>query len=176
MNTEVHSDITPRSSAIIPRSMCERSEAEQKGNVQPDVEPVGQANVVTVQVSKMSKSSKTLLYKKGQNSILDEKFSVYKKTSVWSGLAVNEALTQEEVEIMIILWKREQRTPWKLTVHDVSTLADFTTRIISYRKRMVKEKSRQRKERERKKVRDAAKNGDKEAMRKIEGKKKRDRG
>lgn len=76
---------------------------------------------------------------------------------------------------MIIIWKREQRTPWKLTVHDVSTLAEFTTRIISYRKMMVKEKSRQRKERERKKVHDAAKNGDKEAIRKLEGKKKRDR-
>ena len=75
---------------------------------------------------------------------------------------------------MIIIW-REQRTLWKLTVHDVSTLAEFTTRIISYRKMMVKEKSRQRKERGRKKVHDAAKNGDKEAIRKLEGKKKRDR-
>ena len=128
---------------------------------------------ITVQVS--SKSSKNILYKKGQNIILDEKFRVYKKTRVWSGYAVNEALTQEEVKSMIIIWQRQQRTPWKLTVHDVSTLAEFSTRIISYRKRMVKEKSRQRKERERKKVNDAAKNGDKEAMRKLEGKKKRDR-
>ena len=128
---------------------------------------------ITVQVS--SKSSKNILYKKGQNSILDEKFRVYKKTSVWSGQAVNEPLSQEEVKIMIIIWKREQRTPWKLTVHDVSTLAEFTTRIISYRKMMVKEKSRQRKERERKKVHDAAKNGDKEAIRKLKGKKKRGR-
>ena len=128
---------------------------------------------ITVQVS--SKSSKNILYKKGQNSILDEKFRVYKKTSVWSGQAVNEALSQEEVKIMIIIWKREQRTPWKLTVHDVSTLPEFTTRSISYRKMMVKEKSRQRKERERKKVHDALKNGDKEAIRKLEGKKKRDR-
>ena len=102
-------------------------------------------------------------------------FVSIKKTGVWSGQAVNEALSQEEVKIMIIIWKREQRTPWKLTVHDVSTLAEFTTRIISYRKMMVKEKSRQRKERERKKVHDAAKNGDKEAIRKLEGKKKRDR-
>ena len=130
-------------------------------------------SVITVQVS--SKSSKNILYKKGQNSILDEKFRVYKKTSVWSGHAVNEALTQEEVKIMIIIWKREQRAPWKLTIYDVSTLTEFTTRIISYRKMMVKEKSRQRKEREQKKVHDAAKNGDKEAIRKLEGKKKRDR-
>ena len=85
---------------------------------------------ITVQVS--SKSSKNILYRKGQNSILDEKFRVYKKTSVRSGYAVNDALTQEEVKIMIIIW-REQRTPWKLTIHDVLTHAEFTTRIISYR-------------------------------------------
>ena len=60
---------------------------------------------ITVQVS--SKSSKNILYKKGQNSILDEKFRVWQKTSVWSGHAVNKALTQEEVKIMIIIWKRE---------------------------------------------------------------------
>ena len=89
--------------------------------------------------------------------------------------AVNEALTQEEVKIMIFLWKREQRTPWKLSVSDVSTLVAFTARIISYRKSMVKEKARQRKERERKKVVDAANIGDQEAIRKIERKKKRDR-
>ena len=114
-------------------------------------------------------------YKRGQDSVLDEKFDVYKKTKVWSGPAVNEVLTQEEVKIMIFLWKREQRTPWKLSVSDVSTLVAFTARIISYRKSMVKEKARQRKERERKKVVDAANIGDKEAMRKIERKKKGDR-
>ena len=114
-------------------------------------------------------------YKRGQDSVLDEKFDIYKKTKVWSGHALNEALTQEEVKIMIFLWKREQRTPWKLSVSDVSTLVAFTARIISYRKSMVKEKARQRKERERKKVVDAANIGDKEAMRKIERKKKRDR-
>ena len=78
------------------------------------------------------------LYKRGQDSVLDEKFDLYKKTKVWSGPAVNEALTQEEVKIMIFLWKREQRTPWKLSVSDVSTLVAFTARIISYRKSMVR--------------------------------------
>ena len=56
---------------------------------------------ITVQVS--SKSSKNILYKKGQNSILDEKFRANKKTCVWSDHAVNEALTHEEVKIMTII-------------------------------------------------------------------------
>ena len=47
---------------------------------------------------------------------------MYKKLSVWSGPAISEALTEEEIKIMVTLWRKEKQTPWKLSVQDVSTL------------------------------------------------------
>ena len=70
----------------------------------------------------MSGSDEALLYKKGLNKELDEKVRMYKKISVWSGPAISEALTDEEIKIMVTLWRKEKQTPWKLSVQDVSTL------------------------------------------------------
>ena len=70
----------------------------------------------------MSGLSETERYKKGENRKVDEKFSAYKKISVWSGPAINKALTEGELDIMADLWRKEQQTPWKLSVQDVLTL------------------------------------------------------
>ena len=71
----------------------------------------------------MSGSDEGLLYKKGLNKELDKKMRMYKKISVWSGPAISEALTGEEIKIIVTLWGKEKQTPWKLSVQDVSTLA-----------------------------------------------------
>ena len=66
----------------------------------------------------MSGSDEGLLYKKGLNKELDKKVRMYKKISVWSGPAISEALTEEEIKIV----RKEKQTPWNLSVQDVSTL------------------------------------------------------
>ena len=70
----------------------------------------------------MSGSDETVLYKKGLNKELDKKMRIYKKISVWSGPAISEALTDEEIKIIVTLWRKEKQTPRKLSVQDVSTL------------------------------------------------------
>ena len=66
----------------------------------------------------MSGSDEGLLYKKGQNKELDKKVRMYKKISVWSGHAISEALTEEEIKMMVTLWRKEKQKPWKLSVQD----------------------------------------------------------
>ena len=123
----------------------------------------------------MSGSADTDLYVQGRDSKLDRNFSTYKKLSLWSGDGISCALSEEDANSLIDLWKKEQRTRWLLTVRDVSTLVELSARISSFRMNMKKEKARLRKERSRKKLRNAAKEGDINACRKTEEIKKGDR-
>ena len=123
----------------------------------------------------MSKSSETDLYIKGRDRKLDKKYSEYKKLCLWSGPGLSSAMREEEVNSLVDLWKKDLRTPWKLTVHDVCTLVDLSERISLFRMNMKREKARLRKERSRAKMRNAAREGNQKAVIKIEQIKKTDR-
>ena len=87
---------------------------------------------------------------------------------LWSAGAVDDALTEEEANTLVKLWRKERITPRKLTVEDVKTLVEFSCQIDSYRKRVKREQARRRQERARAKLRTAARSGDVQAKRKIE--------
>ena len=61
-------------------------------------------------------------YKKGICTSLDEKMCEYGKTRMWQGRAVNDALTEKEVDVMAKLWWKQREASWKMTFHEVSTL------------------------------------------------------
>ena len=75
---------------------------------------------------------------------------------------------------MIELWNKEQKLPWTLTVKDVTKLAEFTEKILFWRKSDRSENARLRMERVREKLKEAAKNGDENALRKVKRKRKAD--
>ena len=64
---------------------------------------------------------------------------------IWSGTAYAQALSEEEVDLMIKLWRIEAMRPKKLCVGDVLKLVDFAACIREYRKQVAKSKSRLRK-------------------------------
>ena len=74
---------------------------------------------------------------------------------------------QRRGDSLIYLWIKDQRTPWRLTVQDVSILVELSARISLYRINLKRENARLRKERSREKMRNAARAGDPEACRKI---------
>jgi len=113
-------------------------------------------------------SQTKLLYSKGDDTNLDKGFSRYQRMRLWSAGAVDDALTEEEANTLVKLWKKERITPRKLTVEDVKKLVDFSCQIESYRRRVKREQARRRQERARAVLRKAAKNGDAEAKRKIQ--------
>ena len=113
-------------------------------------------------------SQNKLHYRKGEDTNLDKGYSKYKRMRLWSAGAVDEALTEEEANTLVKLWKKDRITPRKLTVEDVKTLVEFSCQIESYRKNVKREQSRRRKERARAELRKAARSGDGDAKRKIE--------
>ena len=123
----------------------------------------------------MGKSLLNDFYVEGQNPILDKKFAAYKKMNIWAGYGLSAALRGDEVDTIIDLWKKENRCRWKLTVREVSVLVDASSRILSYRMNMKKEKARIRKEKSREKLRRTAKTGDLEARKKTNDIKKYDK-
>ena len=78
-----------------------------------------------------------------------------------------EVLTDKEVKTLGKLWCKEKLLFSKLTKEDVLRLVDFAERVRKYREAFKREKSRQRMERARKKLQEAAENGDSVAIRKI---------
>ena len=62
------------------------------------------------------------LYKAGVDKELDLLFSKYKRSRIFAGKAVSEALTSKEVDIMVDIWKKERSTPQKLYVYEVRAL------------------------------------------------------
>ena len=115
------------------------------------------------------------LYVQGRDRKLDKKYSEYKKLCLWSGTGLSCALREEDMNSLVDLWKKDLRTPWKLTVHDVCTLVDLSERISLFRMNMKREKARLRKERSRAKMRNAAKEGNPKACIKCKQIKKAER-
>ena len=70
----------------------------------------------------MSILNPNALYKAGVCRNLDEKLRKYRKARIWSGQALNYALTEKEVDLLAELWRKERHTLWKMTIHEVSTL------------------------------------------------------
>ena len=70
----------------------------------------------------MSDLNSKALYKEGINRSLDKKLHEYRKIRVWQGKAVSCALTDNEIDVLAELWRKERQTTWKMTVHEVSTL------------------------------------------------------
>ena len=62
------------------------------------------------------------LYKAGVDKDLDLLYSRYKRSRIWAGKALAEALTSKEVDIMLDIWKKERSTPKKLFLHEVKAL------------------------------------------------------
>ena len=112
-------------------------------------------------------------YRKGENKQLDLRYSQYKKVNLFAGRAYHAALSQEEANTLIKLWNKERKTPWSLKVDDVTKLAQFTEKILVWRRSDRKERARIRMEKSRKKLNEAAKNGDVNAIRKVKRKKKK---
>ena len=113
-------------------------------------------------------SQNKLYYRKGDDTNLDKGYLRYQGMRLWRAGAVDDALTEEEANTLVKLWKKERITPRKLTVEDVKTLVDFSCQIESYRRRVKREQARRRKERARAVLRKAARSGDGKAKRKIE--------
>ena len=111
-------------------------------------------------------------YRKGKNKELDFKYSQYKKVNLFAGRAYHEALSSEEADALIKLWNKERKLPWTLTMHDVIKLAEFTVKIETWRRSDRREKARMRIKESREKLKEAAKNCDANAVRKIKRNKK----
>ena len=77
-----------------------------------------------------------------------------------------EVSTDKEVKTLGKLWGKEKLLFSKLTKEDVLRLVDFAERVRKYREAFKREKGRQRMERARKKLQEAAENGDSVAIRK----------
>ena len=109
----------------------------------------------------------TQLYRKGENPQLDNEFARYRRMRLYRGNAMFEVLTDKEVKTLGKLWCKEKLLFSKLTKEDVLRLVDFAERVRKYREAFKREKSRQRMERARKKLQEAAENGDSVAIRKT---------
>ena len=118
----------------------------------------------------MDESQKAVLYTKGQDIHLDKAFSRYKRMRLWSGGALTKALTENEIDNLVKLWKKAEISPRKLSVDDVQKLVDFTDHITSCRRRIKAEKSRRRMKKARAKSQKAARSGKAGAKKKTESK------
>ena len=121
--------------------------------------------------STLSMSGKNARYQKGANSKLDKEYDLYKTMRLWRGNAMSRALSEEEIDVLVCLERKERETPMKLSVKDVSTLTEFSGRISLCRQGISRDKTRIRKERERAKLREAAKKGCSKAKRKLKNQK-----
>jgi len=101
----------------------------------------------------MDVSRKQILYRKGQDIALDTKFLKYRGMRIWAGGAVNQALTKNEIDTLVKLWRKEKLSPHKLYVEDVQKLVEFSEIIRSCRRRIKREMSRRRMEKARAKTR-----------------------
>ena len=70
----------------------------------------------------MDRESELDLYKIGTNELLDKEYVRYKRMRLWCGQALGAVLSEEEVDILVKLQRKESRTPQKLITQDVSTL------------------------------------------------------
>merc|ERR1719285_1124122 len=104
-------------------------------------------------------------YQTGVNKELDLKFSQYKSVNLFTGRAYHAALSEDEARTLIKLWKKERKCPWTLKMHEVTKLVEFYEKILAWRRSDKREKARLRVKRARKKLKEAARNGDANAVR-----------
>ena len=113
-------------------------------------------------------------YRKGQNPELDKRFELFKRANLFAGDAVDNALSQKEVDSLIKIWCKFRRAPWKLEVEEVSILVQFSEQIFAWRRNRRRELKRVWAERARRKLRDQANGGNGDAVRKLKSIKKAD--
>ena len=70
----------------------------------------------------MSSLTPNDLYKEGICKDLDKKLRDYKKMRIWQGDAITYELTDNEVDVLAKLWRKERNTPSKITVDEATTL------------------------------------------------------
>ena len=104
---------------------------------------------------RISNMKEKVPYNRGDNPELDKRYDEYLKMRIWSGTAHYQALREEEVEMLVKLWRKEYMKPSELGVDDVSELTDFARRIKEYRNRRRRSKARIRKVRSRDKLEEA---------------------
>ena len=80
-------------------------------------------------------------YCKGENPDLDKKYAQYKKLNIFAGLAVDNALSDKEGDILVKLWCKERLNPQKLYVHEVVALVKFSKMILQWRRNKRREKN-----------------------------------
>ena len=122
----------------------------------------------------MTGADENIRYRRGDNPDLDKKFTLSKKINLFAGNAVANALSETEAETLVQLWRKARYKPWKLEVNEVSNLVAFYEIIVEWRKNRKRELTRIRNERARKKLQDAAKKGDSQAVTKLDSIKKAD--
>ena len=111
---------------------------------------------------------KSVMYKEGENLLLDRELKSYRKMRLSRGDALNQVFTDDdEFEAFVELVRKERQAIQKLTVEDVSKLIGFVDRIRSWRAYAKREAGRIRKDRLRKKLRKMAQDGDTVALSKI---------
>ena len=81
----------------------------------------------------MNASNETI-YRKGEDANLDKAYSRYKRMRLWSDGAVNEALTQQEANTLLKLWKKEKFKPRMLSLEDIQNLVNFASHILKRNK------------------------------------------
>lgn len=113
-------------------------------------------------------------YKKGENPELDAKFELFERTNIFAGDAVDSTLSQNEIDRLIKVWAKFRQVPWQLEVGEVSTLVQFAEQIFAWRRNRRRELKRVFAGRARRKQRDEANKGNKDAVRKLKAIKKAD--
>ena len=109
-----------------------------------------------------------LTYKKGHFPTQDEKWEKHKRMQVFTGLAWDEALNQEEVDTLYEIWKKKRLKPYQLTFEEVSTFVKLADKISDYRYRVTLENTRLRMHRSRKRLKEAVEAGDPSAVERFE--------
>ena len=123
----------------------------------------------------MALSDEKTRYRKGDNPEPDRKFALFKKVNLFVGAAYHNALSSKEADTLIKIWTKARMVPKRLDVNEVLILVEFTEVILAWRENRRKELSRIRKERARRKLKDAAMKGSREALIKVESIKKADK-
>ena len=115
----------------------------------------------------MTDSNIKNLYEKGRNPKLDIKYAQYEKVNLFAGRAVDEALSDMEGNTLVRLWMKQRKSPWRMNFQEVTDFVAYADKILTWRRKSRRERTRVRVERLRKRLREAGESGDAKALRKI---------
>ena len=79
----------------------------------------------------MNDSSGQMLYKKGENLVLDRQFERYRKMRLWRGNAIHEVFSDDEFDNFADLWRKDRNGIRKLRVKEVFKLIELADMIIA---------------------------------------------